>query len=254
MDEQSTAVNEVVDQPTTEAESAPVENTEVASDTAEETEVSQSPETEAEQAESEESDLDEVAPDTKFEDLAPKSQNRFQTLANRNRELEARLKEYEEFHAPTKDEYIAGGYEPEEARINALEAKLAQNEAIGQVKELNLAVDNDMVRVLSEFPELDPKNEKFNEKLAQSLMSQYDKDAGAVYSEDGIVLRTNQLPYEYIKDKMDLLGLATQKERQTAQRNVEKMVAAAENPTGQAPSTGEETLEQMRERLSQVKF
>lgn len=262
MDEESTAVNEVVEQPTTQTESAAVENTEVASDTNEEVEVSQETEDaevsnevsgETEEAEvSEESD--EVAPNTKFEDLAPKSQNRFQTLANRNRELEAKLKEYEQFYAPTKEEYIEGGYDESEARINAVEAKLAQTEAINQVKELNLAVDNDMVRVVTEYPELDPKSDKFNEKLAKSLMSQYDKDSQAVYSEDGIVLSTKQLPYEYIKDKMDLLGLVKQTERTTAQKNVERMVAAAETPTGQAPSHGEETLEQMRERLSQVKF
>lgn len=240
-----------VEQPITETDSSPVEE-QVASDTAQ-AEESQA-EVSNEQSNDTEGEKEEVAPGVQVDDLKPKSQNRFQDLANRNRELEQKLREMSEFQAPTKDDYIAGGYDESEARINALEAKLAQGEALGQVKQLNLAVDNDMVRVLSEYPELSPSSSKFNEKLAQNLMAQYDRDAQAEYSEDGIVLSANQMPYEYIKSKMDLLNLATKQERVTAQRNVEKMVAAAETPTGQAPTSESETLDQMRERLSSVKF
>jgi hypothetical protein len=218
------------------AETAPVEQTtEVESPTTEKAteevqeDVATSDDTEAVETEtSEETDVEEATEET----LAPKSQNRFQKLANENRELKSRIAQLEEVSIPSEQDYLDGGYDATEAKLNVLEAKLQQREAIDNITSLNSAIDNDMVRIIHEYPHLDPKSPEFNKDLAVKLFEQYDKDSGAQYADGGIVLETKQLPFEYIKDKMALIGIASQDAKVSAQKSVEKMVAAAETPTG----------------------
>lgn len=232
---------------TTEVESPTTEQTaeEVTEDvaTSEETEADgESAEPEAEQSEEAE------------EKLAPKSQNRFQKLANENRELKAKIAQLEEVAIPTEQDYLDGGYDATEAKLNALEAKLQQKEAIDNITSLNAAVENDMVRIIHEYPQLDPKNPQFKEQLAQKIFEQYDRDSGAKYTQDGIVLEANQLPYEYIKQKMDLIGLASKDASVKAQKSVEKMVSVAETPTGksQPKAPKEMTTKELEDNLGVV--
>lgn len=190
------------------------------------------------------------------EGLTEKSQNRFQKLANRNRELEEKIAQLEQLQVPTEEDYLEGGYDPIEAKVNAMQAERQQEKAIAQVERLNSAYDTDMLRIMNEYPQLNPKSDQFSEELAMELFTQYDQDSGVQYTEDNIVLGANQLPYQYIKDKMNLIGKATAKAQVKAQKDVERMVAAADTQGSKAPSVpaGTETLEQMRERLSEVKF
>lgn len=208
------------------------------------TDVATTEETEAVETETAETEASETT--DAEETLAPKSQNRFQKLANENRDLKAKLAQLEDLQVPTEQDYLDGGYEPIEAKVNAMQAQLNQRDAIEKVSSLNMAIDNDMGRIIHEFPQLDPKSPEFRQDLAVKLFSQYDKDSGAKYAADGIVLETNQLPYEYIKDKMELIGLASKQAEVKAQKNVEKMVAVAETPTGSPPKEAKDmSIEEM---------
>lgn len=219
---QPTEVAEPVEQQTTEAESQPVEET---SDVTEESTEVQAEETETS--------------DTQDEELSPKSQNRFQKLANENRDLRAKLAELETLQVPSEQDYLDGGYDPVEAKVNALEASYNRDRQVDQIMQLNQVIDNDMNRIVADFPQLNPKSPEFNKDLALKLFNQYDQDADAEYTEDGITLKTNQLPYQYIKDKMELVGLATAKAKVQAQKDVEQMVAAADTPSSKAPPATE---------------
>lgn len=226
MAEDSQSVTEATEAPAQEAPVAePVETTEAESQTVEET---QETTQEAEVTEQIETS------DTQ-EDLSPKSQNRFQKLANENRDLKAKLAQLEALQVPSEQDYIDGGYDPIEAKVNALEANYNRDRQVENIMQLNQAIDGDMNRIINEFPQLNPKNPEFNQDLAQTLFNQYDQDAGAEYTEDGITLKTNQLPYQYIKNKMELIGLATAKAKVQAQKDVEQMVAAADTPSSKAP-------------------
>jgi hypothetical protein len=253
MSEEDTGVSTEVQADETAVESPAIEQTteEVKDD------VATSDEAEAVETETAETDGDEEAPE---ETLAPKSQNRFQKLANekreladRNRLLEERLAELQEFAVPTEQDYIDGGYDPIEAKLNALQAEMSQTKEMSKVKSLNAAVENDMVRIVHEFPQLDPKNPEFKQDLAVTLFNQYDKDAATQYA-DGIVLKTNQLPYDYIKEKMELIGLASKGAKVAAQKSVEKMVSAAETPTGKVTpkATGEMSTKELEKSLGIV--
>lgn len=216
-----------VESPTTEQTDS--ETTEQEVKVTEETQTEE--ETEADQLESEDTDL------------KPKSQNRFQKLANENRNLKEQIARLEQLAVPTEQDYIDGGYDPTEAKLNALEAKMQRNEAVEQIAYLNSTFDTDMVRIAHEFPLLNPRSPEYNEALTEKLFTQFDQDNGTEYS-DGIVLRAEKTPYQYIKEKMDLINIASQKAKVQAQKDVEQMVAAADTPTSNAPparSTSEDT-------------
>jgi hypothetical protein len=214
---QTTDVAEPVEQQTTEVESQTTDET---TEATEETEVQADGETETSEVQDE---------------LAPKSQNRFQKLANENRDLRAKLAELEALKVPTEQDYLDGGYDPVEAKLNALEANYNRDRQVEQVLQLNQAIDQDMNRIVTDYPQLNPKSPEFNKELAMSLFQQYDTDSGAQYTDDGITLNTNQLPYNYIKSKMELVELAAAKAKVQAQKDVESMVAAADTPTSKAP-------------------
>lgn len=227
-----TSTDETVET-TTEVESPTIEQTD--SETTEQVEVTEETQTE-EETEADQADGEET-------DLKPKSQNRFQKLANENRSLREQVAKLEQLAVPTEQDYIDGGYDPTEAKLNALEAKIQRNEAVEQITYLNSTFDTDMVRIAHEYPQLDPRSPEYNEALTEKLFNQFDQDNGTEYS-DGIVLRADKTPYQYIKDKMDLIGIASQKAKVQAQRDVEQMVAAAETPTSTAPpakSSSEDT-------------
>lgn len=236
---------------TTETTSSEVEqtaDTEVATDNTETTETSGAA------VEEQETDSQTAA---ETEELKPKSQNRFQQLANDNRHLREQIKELEDLQIPTQDDYIEQGMDETQAKLSVLEAKQQQRDAIDSVVYLNQSVDNDLANVMREFPVLDPSSKQFNEKLATSVMSQYDRDSGAEYDKTGIMIRTAQLPYQYIKDKMDLVSMASAQAKVEAQKNVESMVSQADTPSSTAPvptDSATESIDQMRERLGGLKF
>jgi predicted RNase H-like nuclease (RuvC/YqgF family) len=225
---------------TTEVESSTNEQAaeQVTEEASEETEQGQADEPETEASDSEET-------------LAPKSQNRFQKLANENRELRTKIAQLEQVQVPTEQDYLDGGYDPIEAKVNAMQAEMQRDRQVNEITNLNKDIDNDMARIIHEYPQLDPKSPQFNKNLAVKLFDQYDKDSGAQYADDGIVLAANQLPHEYIKNKMELIGIASQQAQVKAQKSVEKMVAASETPTGKvAPkATGEMSTREMEESL-----
>lgn len=251
--------NDVVqDTPVTDAVVDTVETTTDTSSeveqTAEETQADAPAEAEESTDSTAEAETDSVEENT--EELKPKSQNRFQRLANENRELKDQVKQLESLKVPTEEDYIDSGMDATEAKLSALEANLQQRDAVESIVSLNHSVDSDLEQTMREYPQLDPQSKQFNEKLAASVMAQYDRDSGAEYDKSGIMIRTSQLPYEYIKDKMNLVGMASAQAKVEAQKNVESMVAHADTPSSTAPTQDPktETTEQMRERLAGIKF
>lgn len=251
---ETTEVVEDAVETTTETESSEVEQT------TEETEESeQSEETESTDEAEVETETEDVTVD-ETEELKPKSVNRFQQLANENRNLKQQLKELEELQVPTEEDYLESGQDELTASINALKAEREQEKAVEQIVYLNQSVDSDIEKVMGDYPVLNPKSPEFNEKLAQSLMGQYDTDTGAQYVEQNgqkIMVSTTQMPYDYIKEKMDLIGMASAQAQIVAQKNLESMVSQADTPSSSAPQPSDpsnESIDEMRDRLSGIKF
>jgi len=258
MAEEATDVTQPVETATVETTAETVETTtdqssqvEQTTDQSEETQSEEPSEASAEVEQAEETVTDES------EQLKPKSENRFQKLANDNRALRERIKQLEQLKVPTEEDYIDQGLDENAAKIESFRAELQYRDAVEAVVGLNQSINTDLERLKREYPAFDPDSKEFNEKLTMSVFAQYDKDTGAEYDpETGIMIRTTQLPYQYIKEKMDLVSMAAAKSKVEAQKNVEKMVAAADVPTSTQPiaDTQNESLEEMRERLAGIKF
>lgn len=238
-------------EPTTETQSSEVEETSAETENAEEA-PEESTDEQAEVTQETEATSEETT------ELKPKSENRFQRLANENRDLKERLKGIEALQVPSKEDYLEDGQDETQAEISALKAQFAQRDAIETVTSLNNSIDVDLANMKQEFPILDPKSKEYNAKFANSILSQYDADTGAQYdTETGLMLSTAQLPYQYVKNKMDLMNMAYSRASVDAQRNVESMVSQSDSATASVPTqktAGEETVEEMRERLSGLKF
>ena len=245
-------------EPTTEATSSEAEQTAVEPQDESTTAQEEAPSEKTVMADSQEPETEGATPN-ETEGLKPKSQVRFQKLANENRVLKEELRQLKELQVPSKEDYIEDGDDELTASVKALEADRAQEKAVNQIVELNQFVDTDIEKAMREFPLLNPQSKEFNPSLAQSLMEQYDSDSGAQYVEQNgqqVMISTSQLPYEYIKSKMDLIGIVSANAKVQAQKNVESMVAQADTPMSTAPQTENqnETIEQMRDRLANVKF
>jgi hypothetical protein len=254
---ETTEVVEDAVETTTETESSEVEQT-TEETQAEETESVEASEDSEEESDSTETVAEEESEADETKELKPKSQNRFQQLANERNYWKQKAEELEQLKVPTEEDYLEAGDDELTASVKAIKAERERDKAVDSIVNLNQSITNDMQAVQHEFPELDPNSKVFNEKLAKSLMDQYDRDTGAEYDPDsGLMISTTQLPYQYIKDKMDLIGMTKAEATVEAQKNVERMVAQSDTPSSTAPqpqNTNGESLEQMRERLAGLKF
>lgn len=259
MDEESTVVSEVVEQPTTQTESATVENTEVASDTAEVTEAEESQVEVENTAETEATETTE-AEDTEAQPIETKgkgAQERIRHLANENRQLREYAAQLEALKANTEEDYINAGYEQERAEFLAFKESVEQDKAINAVVQLNSSIDNDVNSILRDFPEFNPKSDKFiGEAEAKEVAAMYDEWADVQYDPQGkIAVSAKALPYDFYKRQATLIRNSQAKAGVKAQASAEKMMASVEPQTSAAPPAGnDDSIEAMRERLSTIKF
>lgn len=101
--------------------------------------------------------------------LAPKSQNRFQALANENRQLKEQnaqlLSQY--YGVQTPEELVEQGESETMAEIKSLRQEREFEKYTAQVTEGQQYVDTESSRVLNDFPMFNPENDKFNSELAE---------------------------------------------------------------------------------------
>lgn len=260
MDEESTVVNEVVEQPTTQTESATVENTEVASDTAEVTEVTEAEESPVDVENTVETEAPVDAEETEAQPIETKSkgaQERIRHLANENRQLREYAASLEALKANTEEDYIAAGYEQERAEFLAFKESVEQDKAINAVVQLNSSIDNDVNSILRDFPEFNPKSDKFiGEAEAKEVAAMYDEWADVQYDPQGrIAVSAKALPYDFYKRQADLIRKSQARAGVKAQASAEKMLASAEPQASSVPAdSGDDSIEAMRDRLANIKF
>jgi len=267
MAEEATAVNDNVVADTTTTESAPVETTESEAtgdyfdeafaevETDESTNESDGDQVEESTDETQERGDDQVPPEAK----ADKSINRFQQLANENRELReqlARLNSQETQVAneqalldeinPETGEYFT----PQEVqRISLYQANQARQEQIAQERyqlqvQANLnSATLDTEKALRDFPQLDSNSPDFDPQLASdfdTFMSQ-----SAIVDNQGNLIGLRQSPYEISKKLVGIANRVRTAEQTTgranAQRSVEQMLSRADTTSSTGASAKDET-------------
>ena len=251
MSQDESAVNEVVEtQETTPTESAPVETKapEVADplmdvlssdddpketeklepDTAEPPEEVDAPK--LEETEEEEKPRGEEKP------LSPKSENRFQKLANENRDLKERIEKlHAEVYKPqTAEELVEEGLTPELAEVRALKQELDVNAFNARVVEAQTSISDDAGRVLQDFPIFDPDSSEYQPDLAadaaESLERVLVKDPNT-----GQIIGSHLTPYQIYKPIADAYKRSSLKGQIQGQKATERMLSNVDSPTSRAP-------------------
>ena len=281
MDE-SPDVTETVVADTTPTESSPVENTssEVVADEFDglgdidlnntdavkvETESKPAPKEEAEPAV-------ETDTDTQLQDadkLNPKSENRFQTLANQNRELREQLSQLtaRETQVATEQDLInqinpeTGEYYTvlDAERIARYQANESQQATIAQQRQelqVQQSVNNltsSATKALADFPMFDENSKDYNPDIAVQ--------ADALLSNNLVrdpntnqIIGSNIDPYALYKTIADSAQAYGVKAQVSAQKATEKMLANADVTGGSPQKSSGDPLEDMFDKIKDYKF
>jgi hypothetical protein len=200
------------------------------------------------------------------EELAPKSQNRFQKLANENRELKEQIERLrlQETQLATEGELLneinpetGEYYTPDEiSRIAFAQSREQQMQQVAQeryqleVQQSQQSIANEATQALQEFPIFDSNSKDFDPQLtaqADALLKQ-----SLITDENGTLLGSHVSPYQLYKTIYDSTQANAAKMQAEAQRANEKMLANVDpSSSGQRSDTSFEnlSLDDMRQRL-----
>lgn len=184
----------------------------------------------------------------KDETLAPKSQARFQNLANENRDLRRQVEQLTaQTYQPATEEDLANEVNPETGEnYNRLEAKFEayrQSQEIdkynSQVVEAQASIGNESLGVLNDFPRFNPNSDQFEADLAldaaQLLEANLIRDPNVPELDQegkptgkGIVIGSNISPYQLYKTLDKASSLSITKGQIKGQQATETMLANAD--------------------------
>lgn len=263
MDESLNAVNsEVAEQESTVAESAPAEtNTPEVDDDAllkllsEDGESSSSEDATEEQPVKEDSQdeepSDKSADETPKEQplgeekpLAEKSENRFQKLANENKQLKQMVEQLNaQVYQPqtVEDLVVNEGLSEEMAEVRQLKQQLELNDYNNRVIEAQTNIGNESAQILQDMPIFNPDSPEFDADLhAQAAET---LQASLIYDPNtGQIIGSHLSPYQIYKPiaeahrKSQLRGqLQGQKARETMLSNVDAPSSSAPKATKEDP-------------------
>lgn len=248
MSQDEPAVNtEVTEQEVTAPESAPEEKQtpEVADDSilkalsdddeSPEAETKDEPESPEDTEETQETETEEQ-PQGDEKPLTPKSENRFQQLANENRVLKEQIEKLNNqvYQPQTVEELVDEGLSPELAEVRSLKQQLEVQDFNNRVYEANVALSQESERVIKDFPMFDPEHEDFDAEIAADAAEQlaanliHDPNTGAI-----IGYRTS--PYKIYKPIADAHKKALLKGQIKGQKSSDRMQASVDAPMSATP-------------------
>lgn len=247
------AVNEPVAADTTPTESAPVENNDAAEkdvmemsldelDGGTDSDLEESAEETPQESEEGSTEQNSEQSEQGEKPLAPKSENRFQKLANDNRELRERIAKLtsQETQVATEQELMGeinpetgDYYSPQEAERIArhqtnenLSQSLAQERYVLEVQANQEALSSEAVKALEEFPIFDERSKDYRPELAtqaDNLLKQ-----SLIFDQNGTLVGSQLSPYQLYKTIADSTQVNNPQIQAKAQRSVEKMLANAD--------------------------
>lgn len=190
--------------------------------------------------------------------LAPKSENRFQKLANENRELKERLDRLksQETQVATEQELLnevnpetGENYSPQEAeRIARAQSLESQQQSVSQeryeleVRQNQVTLADEANQALKDFPMFDPSSETYNKGLA----AQVDQLLGQnLIFEEGTnrVIGSHISPHFLYKTIADSINIGATQGQLKGQKAAQNMMASADVAPGAAqPKTKEDPM------------
>jgi hypothetical protein len=179
--------------------------------------------------------------------LAPKSENRFQKLANENRELKAQLAAREaqiaqeqelinEINPETGDYYT-----PQEAERIAFHQSrqqqaqdLAQQRMVLDIQQNQMVLQNDAERVVNEFPLFNENSPEYNKELAAQADALVQQNL--IVDQNGVPIGANVSPYEIYKTIATAYKASAVPNQIKGQKATEKMLSASDSVSSTKPS------------------
>ena len=189
--------------------------------------------------------------------LTPKSENRFQTLANENRDLKRQVEQLTaQSYQPATEQELIDEVNPETGEnYNRLEAKFEsyrQQQELdkynGQVAESQSILGTESYRVMQDFPIFNPDSEQYDAELgaeaAELLEANLIRDPNVPEIDpvtgqqtgQGIIIGSNVSPYQLYKTLARAQGISTTKGQLKGQQAAEKMLANADTASSTAPA------------------
>lgn len=194
-------------------------------------------------------DAEKEQPQGEDKPLNPKSENRFQKLANENRELRERIAQLnnEVYKPQTADELVEEGMSPAEARVTALEQKMELTEYNNRVFEAQSSLSEEAGHVISTMDIFNPESDNYQEDLAASAAEALEKalirdpnvpeidPATGRPTGKGQIIGSHLSPYQIYKPIADAYQKSSLKGQIAGQKATEKMLASVDAPTSITP-------------------
>lgn len=194
------------------------------------------------------SEASEDAPEVD-EDGKPKAKNsaenrirdlthQLNNVAEENRKLrnEVVAKNAEAYHAATEQELIDEGYDPADAKVEAMRQDMELERYNNRVQQINSDIHVDSLKLLHDFPVFDPRSDEYDESFAQQVAGMYDKVANMKTDEKtGFVTKVDVYPYDFYKSYNDTYQAGLSKGAVKKQKAVERNEAAVETPSSVPP-------------------
>jgi len=252
MSQEDTAVNtEVVEQETTVTESAPVEtNTPEGNDDllqvlSDDEEPSTEAETDSKPVKEESKDdepSDKPAEETPAEEapegekLAPKSENRFQKLANENKELRSYIEQLNNqvYQPETVEDLVDQGLSQEMAEVRQLKQQLELNDYNNRVVEAQASLNQQAEQVITSLPIFNPDSPEYDAQIAsqaaEALQASLITDPNT-----GQIIGSHLSPYQIYKPIADAYEKAKTQGQIKGQKATEKMLSNVDSPSSASP-------------------
>ena len=199
---------------------------------------------------------DEEKPLSEEKPLAPKSENRFQKLANENRTLREQIEKMtaETYETQTVEQLTdtvnpdtGEPYTRAEAAVASLEQRLQMKEFNEKVTQTHSVLGSESYEILQEMPMFNPDSPEFDAELAEIAadtleanlirdpnMQEIDPATGKPTGR-GVVVDFHRSPKQIYSKLAKIHATSETKGRQQGQKDTQEMLANADSPGSAAP-------------------
>lgn len=140
------------------------------------------------------------------------------------------------YEPQSAEQLIEQGYDPAIARVEALEQRTQMAEYNAQVTDLNANINIEALQVMADYPVFDPDSDQYDSTLANRARDVFEKSAQVqVDPNTGLIVQANVLPYDIYKAFAETKSTGAQQGKVNGQKAAEKMLSSAEPQSSAAP-------------------
>ena len=173
--------------------------------------------------------------------LTPKAENRFQKLANENKQLRDEIEQLnlQVYQPQTAAELVEEGLSPELAEVRELKQNLELQTYNNKVYEAQVGLSNEAEQVIKNFPMFDPDSPDFDEDISADAARSLEASL-IVDPNTGQIIGSHLSPYQIYKPIADAYNKSQLKGQIKGQKAHEKMLANVDARSSATPTQPKE--------------